>query len=78
MIGLVNEMKEEGGLMDKHNIVMMEANRKILTTEKNFSIKECETLGLIYNITKFWHYLLGRKFMFHMDHYLVNKQALTG
>ena len=37
---------------------------------------------MVYNITKFRHYLLGRKFTFHVDHstllYLVNKQALTG
>ena len=37
---------------------------------------------MIYSITKFRHYLLGRKFTFHVDHsallYLVNKQALTG
>ena len=36
---------------------------------------------MIYSITKFRHYLLGRKFTFHVDHsallYLVNKQALT-
>ena len=32
---------------------------------------------MIYNINKFWHYLLGRKFTFHVDHaallYLVEK-----
>ena len=37
---------------------------------------------MIYNINKFWHYLLGKKFIFHVDHtallYLVSKQALTG
>ena len=39
-------------------------------------------MGMIYNISKFRHYLLGRKFTFHMDHtellYLVEKQTLTG
>ena len=43
---------------------------------------EREALGMIYNITKFRHYLLGRRLTFHVDHstllYLVNKQALTG
>ena len=37
---------------------------------------------MIYNINKFRHYLLGKKFTFHVDHaallYLVSKQALTG
>ena len=43
---------------------------------------EREALGMIYNINKFWHCLLGRKFTFHVDHaallYLVGKQALIG
>ena len=37
---------------------------------------------MIYNISKFRYYLLGRKFTFHVNHstllYLINKQALTG
>ena len=36
---------------------------------------------MIYSIMKFWHYLLGQRFTFHVNHsarlYLVNKQALT-
>ena len=36
---------------------------------------------MIYSINKFRHYLLGRKFTFHVDHsvllYLVSKQELT-
>ena len=36
---------------------------------------------MIYNINKFRHYLLGKKFTFHVDHvallYLVSKQTLT-
>ena len=57
------------------------ASRQLLIAEKNYSTTECEALGMIYSITKFRHYLLGRKFMFHVDHltliYLVSKQALT-
>ena len=43
---------------------------------------EREALRMIYSINKFRHYLLGKKFTFHVDHvnllYLVSKQALTG
>ena len=37
---------------------------------------------MIYNVTKFRHYFLGRKFSFHVDHlallYLVSEALLTG
>ena len=37
---------------------------------------------MVYNINMFRHYLLGKKFTFHVDHsallYLVSKQELTG
>ena len=37
---------------------------------------------MVYSINKFRHYLLGRKFTFHVDHsallHLVNKHALIG
>ena len=37
---------------------------------------------MIYSVTQFRHYLLGRKFSFHVDHsallYLVSKASLTG
>mgnify|MGYP000677477302 FL=1 len=37
---------------------------------------------MVYNVTKYHHYLLGRKFSFHVDHsaliYLVSKASLTG
>ena len=37
---------------------------------------------MVCNINKFWHYLLGRKFTFQVNHsallYLENKQALIG
>ena len=37
---------------------------------------------MVYNVTKYRHYLLGRIFSFHVDHstllYLVSKASLTG
>ena len=50
--------------------------------ERNYSTTEREALGMIYSSNNFLHYLLGRRFTFHVDHaallYLVDKQALTG
>ena len=37
---------------------------------------------MVYSVTKYQHYLLGRKFLFHVNHsalvYLVSKASLTG
>ena len=42
---------------------------------------EREALRMIYSVTKYRHYLLERKFSFHVDHsalvYLVSKASLT-
>ena len=58
------------------------ASQRLSIAEKNYSTTEHEALGMVYNITKFRHYLLGRKFTFHVDHstlvYLINKESLTG
>ena len=55
---------------------------KLSTAERNYSRTEREALGMIYNKNKFRHYLLGKKFTFHVNHatllYLVFKQTLTG
>ena len=58
------------------------AGQKLSMAERNYSTTEREALGMIYSINKLRHYLLGRKFTFHVDHlalvYLVCKQELTG
>ena len=58
------------------------SSKKLSHVECNNSTTEREALGMIYRVNKIWHYLLGGKFKFHMDHttllYLVAKQLLTG
>ena len=57
-------------------------SRKLSKAEHNYSTTEREALGIVYNVTKYRHYLLGRKFSFHVDHpallYLISKASLTG
>lgn len=61
---------------------MYDASRMLSNVEKNYSTIEREALGMIYYVNKFCHYLLGNKFVFHVDHqalvYLVNKPNLVG
>jgi hypothetical protein len=58
------------------------ASRRLLKAERNYSTTEREALRMIYSVTKFRHYLLGKRFTFHVDHstlvYLVSKASLTG
>ena len=52
-------------------------SEKLSKAERNYSTTEREALEMVYNVTKYHHYLLGRKFLFHMDQssliYLVSK-----
>ena len=61
---------------------MYYASRKLSKAERNYSTTEREALGMVYSVTKYRHYLLGRKFSFHVDHsvllYVVSKASLTG
>ena len=58
------------------------ASRQLVQAEKNYSVTEREALGMIFSVQKFRHYLLGNKFIFHVDHdalkYMVNKPQLSG
>jgi hypothetical protein len=58
------------------------ASRRLSKAERNYLTTEREALGMIYSVTKFRHYFLGKKFTFHVDHsalvYLVSKASLTG
>ena len=44
------------------------ASRKISKAEQNYLTMEREDLGMVYSVTKYRHYFLGRKFSFHVDH----------
>lgn len=58
------------------------ASRQLNAAERNYSVTEREALGMIYSVQKFRHYLLGYRFVFHVDHdalkYMVNKPQLSG
>ena len=61
---------------------MYYVTQKLSKVERNYSTIEREALGMVYNVNKYRHYLLGLKFSFHVDHsaliYLVYKASLTG
>ena len=58
------------------------ASIQLAKAEKNYSTTEREALGMIYNLNKFRHYLLGKKFTFHVEHsallYLISIASLIG
>ncbi|KAL3690616.1 hypothetical protein R1sor_016925 [Riccia sorocarpa] len=44
------------------------ASRQLSQSESKYSTTERECLGMIYAVSKFQHYLLGKTFVFHVDH----------
>ena len=56
-------------------------SQRLSSAERNYSTTEHEAVGLIFSVTKFRHYLLERRFTFHVDHamfYIAAKSSLIG
>jgi hypothetical protein len=55
----------------------MYSSRLFNSIEQNYTTTKREALAMVYALQNFWHYLLGNKFTFFVDHmvliYLVNK-----
>lgn len=58
------------------------ASRQLSAAEKNYTTTEREALGMVFDVKKLRHYLLGYDYVFHVDHYalqpLVKKADLSG
>ena len=75
-----------GTLMQEKTIGYLQpiyyASKSMTKIEKNYNTTEREALGIIYAVAKFRHYLLGNKFVLHVDHqalvYIVNKASIVG
>ncbi|MCO5566914.1 hypothetical protein L7F22_020598 [Adiantum nelumboides] len=66
----------------KADYPMYFASRRFNKAEQGYSTTEREALGMIFSATKFRHYLLGKFFVFYVDHqallYLINKIIFLG
>ena len=47
---------------------MVYASKKLASAETNYSTLEKECLGTVWGITKFWLYLVGKRFISQTDH----------
>ncbi len=58
------------------------ASRQLISTKKNYTVTEHESLVVIFSLKKFCHYLLGYKAKIVIDHkaltYLVNEPNPSG
>lgn len=77
-IGSVLSQKDDKG----HDHPIYYASRQLVAAKRNYTTTEREALGMIYSVQKFRHYLLGYKFVFHVDYdtlkYMINKPQLSG
>jgi hypothetical protein len=77
-IGVVLSQKDEKG----HDHPIYFASWQLMQAERNYTVTEREALGMIFSVQKFRHYILGYKFVFHVDHdalkYMINKPQLSG
>ena len=77
-IGAVLSQKDDKG----HDHPTYFASRQLVQAERNYTVTEREALGMIFLVQKFRHYLLGYKFVFHVDHdalkCMINKLQLSG
>ena len=53
-------------MQDRHPIAF--ESRKLLKVKKSYSIYDKEMLAIMHALTKFWQYLVGAKFIVHIDH----------
>ena len=58
------------------------ASKVLTSAERSYSVTQREGLGVVFELKKFRHYLLGNKVIIHVDHqaiiYLVSKDQPTG
>jgi len=61
----------------KYDQPIIDTSRLLIRLEKNYTNTKKETLVMVYHLHKFRHLLLGKKFIFYVNHmalvYLVNK-----
>jgi hypothetical protein len=69
-------------LTQNYNQPIAYASQMLDNVEHNYTTIEREALIMVYDFHKFYHYLLGNKFIFYVDHmvllYLVEKPQVLG
>lgn len=77
-VGAVLSEKDKKG----HEYPIYLVSCQLVQAERNNTVIERKTLGMIFSMQKFKHYVLGYKFVFHVDHdalkFMINKPQLSG